>query len=505
MSLNSNEINVILEELNLVGSFIQEIVQPGFDTLSFSIYKSGEAKTLLICTKPNACRINSTNKKIPRNEKPLRFMEFLRSKIRGAKIISCSQLALDRIIKFELSRNAQNEYGKNIPDVFEEYLMYVRLWSNAGNVILCSKDGKILDSMYRRPAKGEITGGIFIPESKILTEDEKKSALERFPVRTFDEVVQNFCTNGENQKNPQELSFNQKVDIWYSEFAKTLSREALLEQAEKWYNTRKSRQENALERLVAKQKDFADAARLKHQGDLILSFAHLLDKNSNFLECTDYETNRTVRIKVDKTKTAQENASAYYNLYKKQISGSQELEHEIELAKNALAQLEKAYRQIINEKNPVKIEQLLRKDSKPRQQEKKSHPGLDYTVDGWYILVGRDSNENDDLLRHYVKGPDLWMHTRDCPGGFVFIKNRANKTVPLKILLYAGNLAVYYSKARKAGKADLYYTHVKHLRRAKNGPKGLVLPTQEKNITIELDNKILHDLEKIKAEQDSIF
>ena len=130
---------------------------------------------------------------------------------------------------------------------------------------------------------------------------------------------------------------------------------------------------------------------------------------------------------------------------------------------------------------------------------------MDYTVDGWYILVGRDSNENDDLLRHYVKGPDLWMHTRDCPGGFVFIKNRANKTIPLKILLYAGNLAVYYSKARKAGKADLYYTHVKHLRRAKNGPKGLVLPTQEKNITIELDNKILHDLEKIKAEQDSIF
>ena len=130
MSLNSNEINVILEELNLAGSFIQEIVQPGFDTLSFSIYKSGEAKTLLICTKPNACRINSTNKKIPRNEKPLRFMEFLRSKIRGAKIISCSQLALDRIIKFELSRNAQNEYGNNIPDVFEEYLIRINKVKN---------------------------------------------------------------------------------------------------------------------------------------------------------------------------------------------------------------------------------------------------------------------------------------------------------------------------------------------------------------------------------------
>jgi predicted ribosome quality control (RQC) complex YloA/Tae2 family protein len=28
---------------------------------------------------------------------------------------------------------------------------------------------------------------------------------------------------------------------------------------------------------------------------------------------------------------------------------------------------------------------------------------------------------------------------------------------------------------------------VKHLRRAKNGPKGLVLPTQEKNLRVKLD------------------
>ena len=57
----------------------------------------------------------------------------------------------------------------------------------------------------------------------------------------------------------------------------------------------------------------------------------------------------------------------------------------------------------------------------------------------------------------------------------------------MEILLYAGNLAVYYSKARKNGSADLYYTQVKHLRRAKNAPKGTVLPTKEKNLFIKLD------------------
>ena len=34
MSLNCNEINVVLSELNLEGSFIQDVVQPGYDTVA---------------------------------------------------------------------------------------------------------------------------------------------------------------------------------------------------------------------------------------------------------------------------------------------------------------------------------------------------------------------------------------------------------------------------------------------------------------------------------------
>ena len=65
------------------------------------------------------------------------------------------------------------------------------------------------------------------------------------------------------------------------------------------------------------------------------------------------------------------------------------------------------------------------------------------------------------------------------------------KSVPLEVLLDAAMLAIHYSKARKAGKADLYYTQVKYLRRAKGGPKGLVIPTQEKNLSVVLDEERL--------------
>ena len=92
------------------------------------------------------------------------------------------------------------------------------------------------------------------------------------------------------------------------------------------------------------------------------------------------------------------------------------------------------------------------------------------------------------------------MHTRDYSGGYVFIKNRNGKTIPLDILLNAGNLAVYHSKARKNGRADLYYTQVKHLRRAKNAPKGTVLPTNEKNLSIKLENSRLKIMEEALQE-----
>ena len=224
----------------------------------------------------------------------------------------------------------------------------------------------------------------------------------------------------------------------------------------------------------------------------------------NFFECLDYETNQTVQIKINPKLSAHENAQLLYESYKKELSGLEQLEQDIQLSKDKIARLEKEYEAITKEQNPVRIEQMLRKDTKPKQQEKKTHPGLDFTVDGWYILVGRDANENDELLRRHVRGSDMWFHTRDCPGGYVFIKYRAGKTIPLDIMLDAGNLAVYYSKARKNGKADLYYTQVKYLRRAKNGPKGRVLPTQEKNLSIVLDQKRLASLEAIRQEQEGI-
>jgi predicted ribosome quality control (RQC) complex YloA/Tae2 family protein len=206
MSLNCNEINLILSELNLEGAFIQDIIQPGYDTLALYTYKEGTAKTLLICTAQNSVRLNETRRKITKNDKPLRFMEFLRSHIKGCRINSIEQLGFERVIKIELSRlvqekQANKEYvhislikkpvlskeeieAQNGPEEIEEnYILYIKLWNNAANVLLCDTENTILEPMFRRPERGEMKGEKYIEPA--TDQANAAEAMERFPVREW--------------------------------------------------------------------------------------------------------------------------------------------------------------------------------------------------------------------------------------------------------------------------------------------------------------------------------
>ena len=267
MSLNCNEIDLILSELDLSGAFIQEVVQPNYNSLAIYTYKPGQPKTIFISLEAGACRICETRRKITKNEKPLRFNEMLKSKIKGARILNCQQLGKERIIKIDLEKagaiyvmpQAQEHAAKKAKSLQNDeedefFSLYIRLWSNAGNIFLCDKNGVILDSFYRRPAKSEKGGEILaLPEEKALTENEIATLKEKFPLREFGELAADYSEKHPDYPN---LTFNQKVDLFYSENAAQTSLESLLDQAEKWYQSHKSRQVASLDRLKEKREAF---------------------------------------------------------------------------------------------------------------------------------------------------------------------------------------------------------------------------------------------------------
>ena len=506
MSLNCAEIDKILEELDLEGSYIQKVVQSSYSVMVLYLYKT-RPMSLVICLEPGACRLHETTRKIPKFDKPLRFMELLRSRLRGAKITEAVQLNNDRIVRLSLETSSGMLY------------LYIRLWSGAANMLLVD-NGIIVDAFYRRPSRHEVSGEpwqplpgeseatttqIFGNEPSAAAGSESKAVAESAPTTVSpiaaDKPVKTYTVRSYDASK----TFNEAIDEWYARQAPVLSLEALRAEAEHFYGLKIEKISRALEKLEAKKHSFLQADTLKHQGDLLLANLYRIPQGASSVELEDYAAdNRIIRIALDPRKTAQENAAGYYERYKKAVSGLESLTDDIEASKRTLAALNEELVKLRVEENPYLIEKVLHKRKIPVQRkqaaQEKERPGLTFYHDGWILYVGRTAAENDELLRHHVRGKDMWLHVRDYSGGYVFIKNKNGKTVPLPVLIAAGNLAVFYSKARRNGQADLYYTAVKDLRRAKNAPKGTVLPSNEKNLSIKLDPAVLKQLEQSRGE-----
>jgi len=506
MSLNCAEIDKILKELDLEGSYIQKVVQSSYSVMVLHLYKT-RPMSLVICLEPGACRLHETTRKIPKFDKPLRFMELLRSRLRGAKITEAVQLNNDRIVRLSLETASGMLY------------LYIRLWSGAANMLLVDS-GIIVDAFYRRPSRHEVSGEPWQPlpgeseaaamqtfgnEPSVAAGSESKAVAESVSTTVSpiaaDKPVKTYTVRSYDASK----TFNEAIDEWYARQAPVLSLEALRAEAERFYGLKIEKISRALEKLEAKKHSFLQADTLKHQGDLLLANLYRIPQGASSVELEDYAAdNRIIRIALDPRKTAQENAAGYYERYKKAVSGLEALTDDIEASKRTLAALNEELAKLRVEENPYLIEKVLHKRKIPVQRkqaaQEKERPGLTFYHDGWILYVGRTAAENDELLRHHVRGKDMWLHVRDYSGGYVFIKNKNGKTVPLPVLIAAGNLAVFYSKARRNGQADLYYTAVKDLRRAKNAPKGTVLPSNEKNLSIKLDPAVLKQLEQSRGE-----
>jgi predicted ribosome quality control (RQC) complex YloA/Tae2 family protein len=491
MSLNWKEINLVLEELALPGSFIQKIVQPDFKNLLLSLYHPHAGRNqLLISLEQSASRLHWASRTAPekKTDKLQRFAQFLRSRIQGGKILEAVQLGQERTIMLKILHND------------ETLRLYIRLWGGAGNVLVTDDKNSILDALYRRPARGETTGNIFIPPT--VNSNPEAAAVPPAKTYTIRERIPG-------------LSFNQQIERQYSVQNHDDQFSRLTDTAEKLFRERLINLETTLAKLEKRWMESEQIEQYRKTADLLSASAHKIKPGSQWLEVVDYASNELTRIALNPAKSVGENIESYYKKYRKAKGAAENLEEEIRSTRRSISQLDNLRTKLFpppgNAAPPQEaayqitrlkdfIADSERKKSPQLQPDAKTSsnlsqaPGLQFLSGAFTILVGRSASENDTLLRRYVRGNDYWLHTRDFPGGYVFIKAIKGKSIPLETLLDAGNLALYYSKGRNSGKGELYYTQVKYLRRAKDGPKGLVLPTQEKNLSITLDQKRLDGL-----------
>jgi len=548
MSLNWIEIDRILSELDLEDAHIERILQPSYDSIVLGLYKAGKTTDLLLSIAHGACRIHSLSSSPPKPDRPLRFQECLRSRIRGGRIEAVRQLGTERVIRFDITvRRTESE--SNDAKVYKvigafardrahgeasalaaakaaasavasavaspnggdtggaiaatapaapapelrRYRLYARLWSGAGNCVLVDEDGLVVDSLARRPGRGEVSGSPCRIEEELAAQAAggKSGPRKELVARELPPL----------EERPDGGDFNERIEAFYAAHAGELSRDRLLETARERFAKRKRTLEARIAELEARAAEYRDSGRFRELGDILMANQGT-KPSGRLLECEDFFRGGSVAIEIDTSKNAVENAKTYYERYRKASAGLADVESELAASRDSLEAeaVELARLEALDE--PLLIARALQKGGTVRsgQDRKKPYPGLSLERNGWTILIGRSAKENDELLRRHVRGSDLWMHARDYAGSYVFVKARAGKSFPLDIMIDAGNLAIYYSKGRANGGGELYYTLAKHLRRAKDGPKGLVLPANEKNLHVNLEEARLRELRALMGD-----
>jgi predicted ribosome quality control (RQC) complex YloA/Tae2 family protein len=104
--------------------------------------------------------------------------------------------------------------------------------------------------------------------------------------------------------------------------------------------------------------------------------------------------------------------------------------------------------------------------------------------EGFTILIGKNSRQNEEVTFHQATGNDLWLHARGVPGAHVIIK-AGSREIPRATIDQAASLAAYYSQARGSTSVPVDYTLQRHVRHMKNGGPGMVIYEHEKTIYAE--------------------
>ncbi len=252
-----------------------------------------------------------------------------------------------------------------------------------------------------------------------------------------------------------------------------------------------------LDKLCRKQHfqngDKAQAIRnekYKTWGELLTAYAWQFKKGDTEAVLADFYTGENVTIQLDRRYTPIENAQHFFKIYNKSRGTLLHLEtlmaenqQEIDYLQNALLAMEQA--ESVRELSEIRLEMekqgyLKAPAEKSRKpvREQKLPPRRFLSSDGLPILVGRNSVQNDWLVRHAASS-DLWLHTKEIASSHIILPLPREITsideVPDSTLLEAAMLCAYYSQGRSGNKVPVDYTFIRNVKKPAGAKPGLVI------------------------------
>lgn len=258
---------------------------------------------------------------------------------------------------------------------------------------------------------------------------------------------------------------------------------------------------NASERLArkintqrAELEQCADREQLRIKGDLLQANLYRIEKGSPFVDLENFydENMSLLRIKLDPSKSASQNAQKYYKDYRKAKTAEQVLKEQIDLAEKEIEYIDNVFDSLTRaeserELSEIRLELIQTgyiKAVKGNRKEPKPLPPLEFTTtDGFRVLVGRNNKQNDTLTLKTANNNDIWFHTKDIPGSHTVLVVDG-KEPSETALMQAAQIAAYHSKAKDSSQVPVDYTQIRNVSKPQGAKPGTVIFVNNKTVYV---------------------
>ncbi|MCB1023172.1 MAG: NFACT family protein [Acidobacteria bacterium] len=441
--------------------------------LTFVIdFRLEDGKYLLMSMEPNSPRLYLIKRRLKTLEKQSAaqpsFVSFLRKKIANSVVEKIEKLKGERVVKIRLA--ARNELGQS-----RKYVLLIQLTGRSSNLFLLDENDIILETLRETSGNGQMIATTYSPPE---APGSNQFIQTVFPKGDF--ALLSFALDDHYERKKEDDQFRSRANASLGILNKELKKQLRL---------RKMLKQDLMQH--------GDPEKWKHFGDVLLANVATAKRNNGNIVAVDYFDPETplIEIEAEENTSVTEAAENYFKLYTKARNAKTEIAKRLEILSRDIAKLEAKKLKLlsaIDEKDIAAID-LLTDAERPQQARQKSgRKDVSFTgartfvsSDGFDILVGKRSKDNDFLTFRMAKSLDTWLHAADYPGSHVIIRNPNRQEIPQTTLIEAAQLAAFYSKARKEAKAAVHYTQKKFVNKPKGSAPGLVSLASFKTVLVE--------------------
>lgn len=103
----------------------------------------------------------------------------------------------------------------------------------------------------------------------------------------------------------------------------------------------------------------------------------------------------------------------------------------------------------------------------------------------WFVVVGRNNHENDEITFHIAASSDWWFHAEGVAGSHVVLRPRGGGDAPpARIIEQAASIAAHFSKARHSSLVPVIYTLRRYVRKFRGAAPGQVRCERETMVMV---------------------